>query len=1138
MNLHSSKYTASSSPKSSLSAGKRDGAGALQIFEQPGSLNGLLPWGSTVVQSALSPQEISSQYLGHFPKPRVTTVHGLEPPSLGVPDSGPSAYPTFPTAQENEAPDMSQQTTSFNNTHLRSFLVNNSDPPLRISGDNHPLTSRPNTAFMKSSRAGLPSHRAQRRHAPYHLPQASQGLDSAFAMENFSAAPGTHYASGSHQSRPSDSSNFYLPQPSHTPTANSVPPLLPEASHAMTPSNGPTSNFFPLQTEAMPFPDVFNAMQGTSESPADDDISWFMDMLNRFEPAAINTSIPMLNDSWNQVPPEISISQAVNLMETDQTLYPSYSNSTLYPIEQNLALAQSSMALLPHAHNGAQGVSINQSPAATQYSQEPFQLFVPSSQSTNPQQDLQYDAALTQQSYTQPALPILPVPIHEYPPFQLPLGLESTKYQHPSSQHKREEGVSYTGVLSGAQGIVMHHPTFVENRTHHSEGNYPLFLGLEDAHSDVDTVLQWMEPEVMEGAEFDSSERAPPPRCHPGTRTSIIERLNGWVMDPIREKRLLWLQGPAGVGKSAIIQTLVETLSKESGQLGATLFFSRPNGRSNPQQVIPTIAYQLALLDNSYKAYIHELSLRKPRALKTAMQEQFNLLIVEPFVQRRIRSGSADILIAIDGLDECDGDSNHEPTLLHRGRSLEAVHREIVQLISDFVKRNPDVPIIWAIASRPEDHLKAVFSAEGIQGTFLEVEIPIDSDEACRDVENYLVASFTEIRTQYPNQFRESTAWPSHVHFLQIAKAALGLFVFAEVVIRFVGDERVGNPISQLGHVLSALTKIKQSEQPRNPLEVLDAIYTTIMERVPNDMITNTKQLLEILVFFQHRKKNISDFTFRDMCEYLMIPHEDAVSALRHLHSVVFFAKGKIEEGRPRFFHASFSDFLENPARSKGFSVIKWEIDAHRLLEVLMPKSSNDANQKGVHRLLIQVLQMQSLPSSPEISVKLLNTEFSLSAHQLQSIFEYFDLSDFLSTDDGFRVVSRLPIRDENGSWADDLRRRGCFSVARLDSLSKPPSKPYRILPRSLLSSMTRDVAYDYMNSSLHSLWTASRVKDWSANLARLYAEKPETKVLIWGHQNGKQCAVILRNDLPDWWMIGDTCSPGEVYISGFSRLK
>ncbi|KAJ3570239.1 hypothetical protein NP233_g4539 [Leucocoprinus birnbaumii] len=697
--------------------------------------------------------------------------------------------------------------------------------------------------------------------------------------------------------------------------------------------------------------------------------------------------------------------------------------------------------------------------------------------------------------------------------------------------YERGEGGSRTnhtntGLLSGAHEIIINNSTLVNHTMHPSSSSLAV-------HSEV---IRWMEPEIMEGAEFDSSERAPPPRCHPGTRTSIIERLNGWVMNPKREKRLLWLQGPAGVGKSAIIQTLVEALSKGSGRLGATLFFSRPNGRSNPQQVIPTIASQLALLDDSYKSYIHELSLRKPRALRTAMQEQFNLLITEPFVRRRLCSGSADILIAIDGLDECDGDPNHDPTFLHRGRSLEAIHRQIVQLISDFVGRYPNVPIIWAIASRPEDHIKSAFTADGIQGTFLEVEIPIDSDEACRDVENYLVASFTEIRTQYPNQFRESTAWPSHVHFLQIAKAALGLFIFAEVVIRFVGDERVGNPISQLSHVLSALAKIQQSQQPRNPLEVLDAIYTTIMERVPNDMITNTKRLLEILIFFQRQKKNISDFTFRDMCEYLMIPHEDAVSALRHLHSVVFFGRGKVENGRPRFFHASFPDFLENPARSNGFYVNEWKIDTHRLVEVLTPRSLDGATQKGAHRMLVQVLQMESLPSFPKVSVQLLGTRCSLSPHQLQSIFEYFDLSDLLTTEGGIKVASELPIRDENGSWADELRRRGCFSVARLDSLSKPPPKLYRIVP-----GWVRDrkyVAHDYMNSSLHSWWTSTKVTDWSAQLARLYAEQPETKVLIWGHQNGKQCAVILRNDLPDWWMDGYLSRPGEVYISGFSRLK
>ncbi|KAF9450239.1 hypothetical protein P691DRAFT_726348, partial [Macrolepiota fuliginosa MF-IS2] len=102
----------------------------------------------------------------------------------------------------------------------------------------------------------------------------------------------------------------------------------------------------------------------------------------------------------------------------------------------------------------------------------------------------------------------------------------------------------------------------------------------------------------MRGAKFDSSDRDPPPRCHPGTRTTISNKIYDWLGSPRPEKKLLWLRGLAGVGKSAIIQTVAEKLA-DQGRLGASLFFSRTNGRRDPRQVFPTLAYQFAVQDPS-----------------------------------------------------------------------------------------------------------------------------------------------------------------------------------------------------------------------------------------------------------------------------------------------------------------------------------------------------------------------------------------------------------------------------------------------------------------------------------------------------------------------------------------------------------
>jgi Cdc6-like AAA superfamily ATPase len=93
----------------------------------------------------------------------------------------------------------------------------------------------------------------------------------------------------------------------------------------------------------------------------------------------------------------------------------------------------------------------------------------------------------------------------------------------------------------------------------------------------------------IQGAAHDSSARSPPPRCHPDTRIKINDHIITWFYDEEKNKLLIWVYGPAGVGKSAIMQTLADKLA-QSKHLGASTFVSRPNGRNSSRQLFITIA--------------------------------------------------------------------------------------------------------------------------------------------------------------------------------------------------------------------------------------------------------------------------------------------------------------------------------------------------------------------------------------------------------------------------------------------------------------------------------------------------------------------------------------------------------------------
>ncbi|KAF9442168.1 hypothetical protein P691DRAFT_849201 [Macrolepiota fuliginosa MF-IS2] len=311
----------------------------------------------------------------------------------------------------------------------------------------------------------------------------------------------------------------------------------------------------------------------------------------------------------------------------------------------------------------------------------------------------------------------------------------------------------------------------------------------------------------MQGAEFNSSDRAPPPCCHPGTCMTISKKIHNWLENPRPEKKLLWLRGLADARKSTIIQT-----------------------------------------DPSYKKYITRVKLQDPQSLKKAMGEQFQLLIGEPFGCNVVMMNVW--VVMLDGLDECSGDQT-------TGQHSNNIQHEIVWLISQFVLQHPSAPLIWIIASCPETHLKTTFSKDAIKPSFWEEDIPIDSPEAL-----------------------------------------CGLFIFTEVIIHFIGDLSIGDPIAQLQCVISIISKI--------------------LSQVPCELLKVVKDLIGTLLFLDCKSTKPAHFDLCHICNSLDIARDNAVTTLHHLHLVLYLPyTGDIGTTHPHFYHTSFQDFLEDPSHNE-----------------------------------------------------------------------------------------------------------------------------------------------------------------------------------------------------------------------------
>lgn len=405
--------------------------------------------------------------------------------------------------------------------------------------------------------------------------------------------------------------------------------------------------------------------------------------------------------------------------------------------------------------------------------------------------------------------------------------------------------------------------------------------------------INLLEKKRMPGAEVDSSDRFPPPRCHRSTRKKLRARIWKWLKDKDRSSNMFWLVGSAGVGKSAVAQTTLEEWQK-SGQSGAGYFFSRPNHRDDPFSVIPTLVYRLAHKNSDYRNLV-EQRLADPTILEKDIPTQFDELIVKLF--QNIHSQKPfeyPFLIVLDGLDECNGRD---------------VQRLFIRLIGKCAELKRDSPLLWLVCSRPEWHLKGLFSDTRI--SCYRDEISID-DEARQDVQEFLTAEFEEIRRMFPDVV--PSQWPSETQLRQLGRAASGLFVVASTVTMFVEKGTHDNPVSRLQLCLDFIAKALAPDEV-NPLRALDLLYEQIMNDIPSGARPIAMRIICLRVLYPR-----ADLSVCLQSNFLGLDQASFYSALQGLHSVLLIPPQEYASKYGiHFHHASFADFLKDRRRSGQF---------------------------------------------------------------------------------------------------------------------------------------------------------------------------------------------------------------------------
>ena len=397
-------------------------------------------------------------------------------------------------------------------------------------------------------------------------------------------------------------------------------------------------------------------------------------------------------------------------------------------------------------------------------------------------------------------------------------------------------------------------------------------------------------------AAFDSHGRSPPARCRPGTRGALLEEVHQWINTGVGGvTNICWLHGPAGVGKSAMAQTISDTCAQK-GQLAASFFFSRSApGRDNSQKFFTTLALHMAI---SIPGIIHNITKvveNDPLIVNRRHDTQMKQLIMDPFLSL-LSSGSRGactipFIIVVDGLDECEG-----------------THDQI-KLLSHLVTLTQSLPLRFLISSRPEPHIKDFF--DKINHTNISL---YGDHEAHEDIYLHLRESFNELHDSERHaaiMHDIPKPWPSDPEIRLLAERSDGYFIYASTVLKYV-DEECFSPTKRLQEVL---------EIPLNGSEVfgeLDKLYRQILSSCG----PRTDFLLRVLDTLLFTDPGVHDAITAEIVEAVLnLSRGEVASTLRGLHSVLKFDKsrGGILFVTP--FHASFLDFLSDPSRAGKYFI-------------------------------------------------------------------------------------------------------------------------------------------------------------------------------------------------------------------------
>ncbi|KAK1216993.1 hypothetical protein PQX77_020343 [Marasmius sp. AFHP31] len=300
--------------------------------------------------------------------------------------------------------------------------------------------------------------------------------------------------------------------------------------------------------------------------------------------------------------------------------------------------------------------------------------------------------------------------------------------------------------------------------------------------------------------------------CLEGTREKELKEIHEWGSSAEENYPICLVQGPVGVGKSAIAMTICDTWEKEHRPF--TSFFVRSDAAHNNtvSELILTLARGLPTTPSAQRAIQKRLS-EDPNILGASLEHQFEKLILVPTMDRSwgewlrgMLFGTTQVptIIAIDGLDGC-GES--EGT-----RFLKTIRTAFLEY--------PRFPLRFFITSRSESYIREVFNDPLLYHKTKFVALD-DNADLRRYFEHHLQRISS--RSEYKRATFRTNPWPPAGALDVLVDQSCGQFAYASGVVSYIES---GYPPKQLEAILDG-----RNLGPQSPFRNLDLRYHDILER-------------------------------------------------------------------------------------------------------------------------------------------------------------------------------------------------------------------------------------------------------------------------------------------------------------------